>query len=260
MAAVEQPITEDELQRYVDGRLDAQRLADLERYLASQPELSRRVAAWRAQRDGLRAAFGSVASEPIPPELNLNRLLEQRLYRRPVWWRLAATVVLSLGVGAAGGWYFSTASPPSRTQIAMTLLQQQAMATHAVYTLDARHPIEVTAAEREHLAQWLSNRLHRSVTPPDLSGLGYHLLGGRLLATEHGGAFALFVYEDASANRLSVLFRPMSPDMRAQHADISSGSLNGCTWIDKGMGYAVTAVAPETTLDQVANRISAQSG
>ena len=45
------------------------------------------------------------------------------------------------------------------------------------------HPIEVAATERDHLAQWLSNRLSRSVTPPALDALGYRLIGGRLLAT-----------------------------------------------------------------------------
>lgn len=260
MAAGERPISEDELQFYVDGRLDPARLADVERYLATQPDLSRRVASWRAQRDGLRAMLASGGSGPTPPELNLNRLLEARLQRRPTWWRLAAAVVLSLAVGGAGGWYVTAMSPPNRSELALSLLQQQALASHAVYTLDPRHPIEVGAAESDHLAQWLSNRLHRSVTPPDLSGLGYRLLGGRLLATEHGNAAALFAYQDSTGNRLSVLLRPMASDLRTRHVDISNGSLNGCTWIDNGMGYAVTAVAPETTLDQIADRITAQHG
>jgi anti-sigma factor RsiW len=257
---VEQPISTDELHAYVDERLDSERRRDVEHYLESQPELARRVAAYRAQRDGLRAVFAARALEPVPPELNLSRLLEARLAQRPTWWRIAATVVLCLGVGGAAGWYLTASPKPSRIELAMSLLQQEAMASHAVYADDSRHPVELTAADSSHLSQWLSNRLRRSVTPPDLSALGYHLLGGRLLATEHGGAAALFVYDASDGTRLTVLLRPMAPELHAARADISQGKLNGCTWIGGGMGYAVVAAAPDATLDDVVDQINRQAG
>jgi len=123
---------------------------------------------------------------------------------------------------------------------------------------DSRHPIEVTAADGAHLSQWLSNRLRRDVVPPDLSAVGYRLLGGRLVATERGAAAALFVYDNAQGDRLSVLLRPMAPELRAVRSDIAKGSLSGCTWIGGGMGYAVVAPAPDQTLDRVADQISRQ--
>lgn len=260
MSSADRPISEDDLHAYVDDRLDRARRHEIEHYLDDQPELSRRVAAYRTQRDVLRSALASRAAEPIPPELNLSRLLEVRLRQRNPWWRMAAAMILCLGIGGAAGWYLTATPSPSRIELAVSLLQQQAMASHSVYATDTRHPIEVAASEQDHLAQWLSNRLHRSVTPPDLSAAGYHLLGGRLLATEHGGASALFVYDDAQGNRLSVLMRPMAPEFRAAQADISQGSVNGCTWIAKGMGYAVVAVEPDQTLNEIADQISRQAG
>lgn len=258
--AAERPIAEDELHAFVDDRLETTRRREVERYLESQPELSRRVFAYRAQRDSLRMALASPAAEPIPPELNLSRLLDERLRRRTPWWRLAATVVLCLGLGGAAGWYVGSAPRLSRTELAMSLLQQQAMASYAVYAPDRRHPVEVAAAEPDHLSTWLSNRLHRTVAPPDLGTFGYHLLGGRLLATERGNAAALFVYDNAQGDRLSVLMRPMSPELRSTRADIGDGGVNGCTWIDNGMGYAVVATLPDTTLDRVADQISREGG
>jgi anti-sigma factor RsiW len=260
MAAAEQPTSTDELHAYVDDRLDADRRQAVERYLEAQPELARRVAAYRRQRDGLRAAFVPLADNPIPPDLNLDRLLEARLQQRPIWWTAAAVVVLCLGLGGAAGWYLGASPQQGRTELAMSLLLQQAMASHAVYADDRRHPIEVAAADREHLSQWLSNRLRRAVAPPDLSALGYRLLGGRLVATEHGGASALFVYEDADGHRLSVLLRPMAPELRAIRADVAQGALNTCTWIASGMGYAVITTAPDQTLDQIADHVSRQAG
>ena len=260
MTAADRPISEDELHAYVDGRLAPSRRQEVEHYLAAQPELSRRVAAYRAQREGLQAALAARAAEPIPPELNLSRLLEARLRQRNAWWRLAASVLLCLGLGGAAGWYLGSPATLGRTAMAMSLLQQQAMASYSVYAADRRHPIEVAASERDHLTQWLSNRLRRSVAPPDLSAHGYRLLGGRLLATERGGAAALFVYDDAQGNRLSVLMRPMAPELSAARSDISQGAVSNCSWIDKGIGYGVVAVASDATLDQVADQISRQAG
>jgi anti-sigma factor RsiW len=258
MTAAERPIAEDELHGYVDGRLDTARRQEVERYLDAQPELARRVAAYRAQRDDLRAALAARATEPIPLELNLSRLLEARLRHRQGWWKFAASMLLCLGLGGAAGWYLGLTPKLERTAVAVSLLQQQALATHTIYATDKRHPIEVAATERDHLSQWLSNRLHRNVAPPDLSASGYRLLGGRLLATEHGGAAALFVYDDAQGNRLSVVMRPMAPEMRAPHADIAQGAVNGCSWIDKGMGYAVVAATSDEALDRIAEQISRQ--
>jgi anti-sigma factor RsiW len=254
----ERPISEDELHAYVDGRLEPARRQEIEQYLATQPALSQRVAAYRAQREELQAALAPRAAEPIPPELNLSRLLEARLRRHHGWWQLAASVVLCLGLGGAAGWYLTAPVRPDRTALAMSRLQQQAMASHTVYAADRRHPIEVAADERDHLKQWLSNRLQRKVAAPDLSTLGYHLLGGRLLATERGTASALFVYDDAQGNRLSVLMRPMSPELSAGHTDSSQGGMRNCAWIDRGIGYAVVAVAPDATVDQIAAQISRQ--
>ncbi|HEX3399005.1 MAG TPA: anti-sigma factor [Acetobacteraceae bacterium] len=258
MTAAERPISEDELHAYVDERLDRVRRQEVEHYLDAQPEQARRVAAYRAQRDGLRAALASRAAEPVPPELNLSRLLEARLRQRHGWWRLAASVILCLCLGGAAGWYLGLPAQPTRTEVAVALLQQQAMASHTVYASDKRHPIEVVAAEKDHLTQWLSNRLHRSIVPPDLSSTGYRLLGGRLLATEHGGAAALFVYDDAQGNRLSVLMRPMAPELHATRSDYSQGTTNACMWIVKGIGFAVVGAAPDRTLDQIADQISRQ--
>jgi anti-sigma factor RsiW len=260
MTAAVRPISEDELQAWVDDRLDAARRQEVDRYLATQPELMRRLTAYQVQRDGLRQAFAMRAAEPIPPELNLGRLIEARLRTRWLPWRVAAAIVLALGIGGAGGWYLGSPSAPDRTALAVSLLRQQAMTSHTVYAADGRHPIEVAASEREHLARWLSNRLHRTVAPPDLSAAGYQLLGGRLLATEHGGAAALFMYVDAAGNRLSVVMRPMADGLHAARSDVSEGAVNGCTWIDRGIGYAVVAAAPDAALDQVAREISQQMG
>jgi anti-sigma factor RsiW len=252
-----QPIREDELQAYVDGRLDAARRAAVERYLADSPKEAGRIAFYTRQRDALRAALEGDSAQPLPPELNLARLVEERLRRRRAPWQIAAGLVLALGIGATGGWLVGRPGNAGRDAVALSLLENQAMATHAVYTSDPRRPVELGAADKDHMSAWLSKRLRRNVAPPDLSGLGYSLVGGRLLATEHGGAAALFVYENAAGTRLSVLMRPMAPDLRATRTEMRRGDVNLCAWITKGMGYAVTAALPDRDLDQASRTIAA---
>jgi hypothetical protein len=73
-----------------------------------------------------------------------------------------------------------------RTERAIALLEREALATHAVYSADLRHPIEVSVAEQDHLKRWLSNRLNRAVAPPDLAAIGY-----QLDASENSAFFAM---------------------------------------------------------------------
>jgi anti-sigma factor RsiW len=63
-----------------------------------------------------------------------------------------------------------------------------------------------------------------------------------------------------TGHRLSVLLRPMAPELRAIRTDVAQGALNSCTWIASGMGYAVVTKAPDQTLDQIADHVSRQAG
>ena len=64
------PITEADLQAYVDGRLAEGRRGEVEAWLASRPDETERVAQLRAQRDALRALYDSVLDESVPERLS----------------------------------------------------------------------------------------------------------------------------------------------------------------------------------------------
>lgn len=254
MSEANRPIEESDLHAYVDGRLNPTRRAAVEHYLRQRPEDAERVAAYQAQRDTIRAAFAARV-EPLPPELSLDRIMEHWARRRAPRWLMAASVVVALGFGTAAGWLLHAPPGTSRTRQAMLLLEQEALSSHLVYSRDQRHPVEISAAEEPHLKQWLSNRLNRAVAPPDLTALGYYLIGGRLLATEHGGAAALFMYADGQGQRVSVLLRPMAPDLHAREADIADKGVNGRAWITNGLGIAVTAALPEDQMARIAEQV-----
>jgi anti-sigma factor RsiW len=249
------PLAEEELHAYVDSQLDAERLPEVQRYLQEHPDIGRRVATWRAQRDALKAALSPVAAEPLPPRLGLEGLIQERLRRRRMPWRAAAVALLTFGLGGAGGWLLhDRLQPPTST---MTLLAQQAVANHIVYTADRRRPTELGAQQRDDLARWVSNRLNHPVAPPDLSADGFSYMGGRLAATTDGPA-GLFMYDGPDGVRLTIFVLPLhrAPEAPIQHIDFAH--MNGCAWIDKSIGYTVVGKFPPTVLRRLAEVVRRQ--
>ena len=251
------PIPEEDLHAWIDGQLAPERQAAVLRYLQEQPDVARRVDAWHDQREALRAAFAAVAAEPVPPRLGLERLIQQRLGRRRLPWRAAASVVLAFGLGGVGGWFLRGGQPPPAA--AITLLAQQAVANHVVYTADRRRPTELGAQQRDDLARWVSNRLNHQVAPPDLSADGYSYMGGRLAATPDGPA-GLFMYDDPQGVRLTVFVLPLNAaaTMPIQHVDFAH--VDGCAWIDKSVGYTVVGNLPPPELRRIAELVRRQLG
>ena len=57
----------------------------------------------------------------------------------------------------------------------------------------------------------MADRLGRRVDVPNLGGLGYHFIGGRVLAAV-GGPAAMLMYGDAGGSRVTVYIQPMATD------------------------------------------------
>lgn len=62
-------IPDEKLMAYVDGELDEQGRGEIERAMASDVELARRIARERSLRGVLRAAYGPALAEPVPDRL-----------------------------------------------------------------------------------------------------------------------------------------------------------------------------------------------
>jgi anti-sigma factor RsiW len=254
MTGPQGPIAEEELHAYIDGLLGDERRAAIERYLQTHPETAERFAVYAAQRQALRTAAFAAARDPIPPNLNLARLLEEALRSRRRSWRAAAGVVLALGLGVGTGWFAGQRPPTGIDAIA-----QEAAASYAVYATDKRRPVEVWATEKDDLTRWLTNRLNRPVSPPDLSSRQYQLLGGRLIATPHGPA-ALFMYENSRRVRLAIYLRPVAGGETTPIRATDVNYLDGCTWIERGVGYSLVAAEPYDKLEELARLAREEPG
>src|SRR5690348_13734743 len=90
--------SEQDLQDYTDGRLDAGQQAEIAAYLADHPETAARIERDRAHIAGMHALYDSVLTEPIPPSM-LALLQRAARRRRP---RLAIAAVALVGVVILG--------------------------------------------------------------------------------------------------------------------------------------------------------------
>lgn len=249
------PITEDDLHAYVDGVLEPERRVEVAAYLEGHPDVAKRIAGFADQRELLRKALAPIADEPLPPQLNLSRIIEGRQRRRlPFGWAIAAMLMLS--IGGLSGWVVRGSLQSSSGGLAA--LAQEAAYSYQVYAPDRVRPVEMRATDSAQLVQWVSNRLHQPVKLPDLTGSGYRLMGGRLIATSHGPA-AMFMYDDDRGERLVVLTRPMTTDQSAPMAPHSQDNVAGFAWADGGMGYSLMGQVAAESLKPIANEVRRQA-
>jgi len=251
------PILEEDLHAFVDSLLEPERRREVQDYIDHRPEVAELVSRLSAQRQALRAAFSDIVNEPVPSRLNLQRLIEERsapLERGPVW-RIAAAIVLTLGLGGTGGWMARGAS--EKTSAGIASLSLEANTNYAVYASDTVRPVEIDGAHKAELVRWVSKRLKRPVPVPDLERSGFHLIGGRLVATEHGPA-AMFLYDDEKGTRLALLARPMAIQHNTLTMQRNNGPFGGYSWADDGLGYSVVGNDDAADLHPLADEVRRQ--
>jgi anti-sigma factor RsiW len=262
MNAVHGGVEDPELNAFVDGRLPAERAAAVDAYLAAHPGEKARLQHYAEQRQLLRDAFAAMTAEPIPVHLRVARLLAE--HRRRRYWQLgaAAAAVVFLVVGGIGGWAARNWGigllPPNQSEQAAATeraITADALAAHRVFSVDIRHPVEVDAAQEAHLVQWLSKRLGRPLVVPDLSSVGFQLMGGRLLPSE-GGPAAQFMYQKGN-NRLTLYERSDTAGETAFRYSEEHG-IGVFYWSDQDFGYALSAKADRQQLLQLAEIVYRQ--
>lgn len=251
------PITEADLQAYVDDRLTPERKATLAAWLVEHEAEAARVHAYRAQRDALRAQLAPVLEEPVPAMLDVR--LGIKVGPRTGRLALPTIAACALGLlllGGTGGWALHGIDAPPAGGTAA--LAREAIASYAIYARDPVRPVEMTADQTPALDDWLSLRIGRPVAAPDLSSAGLHLIGGRLLPTEYGPA-GLYLYRDPSGDRIALYVRPMKVDSTHRMTPREDQGVRGWTWADDGLGFGVFGTAPQDLLHSTADLVRAQT-
>ncbi|MBV9261299.1 MAG: anti-sigma factor [Pseudolabrys sp.] len=251
MTDLNTPITDDELHAYVDGELPADRQGAVLEWLAANPEAAAQVAGWRAQAEAIRARYGAVASEPVPPRFKI-----ETLSRRGRSWTAiaAAAAVAAFMVGSVSGWVARGASAANPN--GLELLTSDALDAYKLYVVEVRHPVEVPGDERAHMTQWLSKRLGADLKIPELQDIGLKLVGGRLLPGATGAA-AFYMYETASGERFTIYCAKAGEPDSALHYKGAEGTA-AFYFVDKDIAYVVSGPANRDRLEKVTQEIYAQ--
>ncbi len=222
---------EAELQAYIDKELDDERRSQIDRWLEEHPDEAATLAHYRAQNQALHDAFEPLLSRPASERF---RSLDRVQVNTSRLWQLAAA--LAFIIGAGGGWganeYFH-AGPSADLALA-----RDAVVAHRVYEVEVRHPVEVAANEEKHLVAWLSKRLDAPVLAPDLSPLGFQLVGGRLLPAASGPA-AQFMYENETGDRLTLYVEPNRTGEETAFRFVEQDDIAAFYWKDGPLAYAL---------------------
>lgn len=248
------PIGDDDLNAWVDGRLDGARRDAVAAYLADHPEIAAAAADDARLRDALRDALRPKFEEPIPARLRVAHLAAAGRQRARARARAMAAALAAFAVGLGGGWFAARElpAPPAATLVA------EATLAHRTFAVEVAHPVEVAATQQDHLMRWLSKRLGRPLAAPDLSPHGFRLMGGRLLPGGAGAA-AQLMYEDGSGRRLT-LYVEVAEGGATAFRFAQSGGEATFAWVDRGFGFAVTAPAAREALLPIAESVYRQLG
>jgi len=242
-------VTADDIHAYVDGQLSPERAAIVKAYIAENGDAAAQEADYRLINEAIRTQLDDALDRPLPFD-------QVALLRRRTVWRVRP-VAAALGwmvIGTALGWGIAMRAPGPGV---LDQLASRSTAAYGVFSPEVLHPVEVSADQTVHLSEWLTNRMGRQVSIPQLSGLGFDLVGGRLLVDADAPA-AMLMYQKADGRRIVVyVSRQLSSDRPTGmkfRREMGSGVV---TWANDRGGVAVVGGFTEDELIPAARLIQA---
>lgn len=176
------PTCEAMVDAYVDGELTATESADFERALAVCPDCRKRLGSARAIGGLLR----ELPTEPAPDLLRARIERELRGIARPRermrWMAIAASLIVAVGIGWAGGMLTGRGNG-----------EQDALIASYLRVAMAEHTVDVASSDRHTVKPWYAGRVDYAPPVHDLTVSGFPLLGGRLDVLD-GRKVAVLVY------------------------------------------------------------------
>lgn len=228
--------SEHDLHAYVDGRLDGERRDAVERFLARHPERAAEIDAWRRDAQALRAELGAADALPDNPALHPAALRARLHTRRRARLSLASAALVCLLLGGLGGWH----ARGIRSETAAAPMSD-AIEAYRLLVGDGGASPDLVSRSEDDIQAWLDRHFAQATRVPDLSGAGFHPVGGRLFATDQGAA-AMVLYRDADGDAISFYVRPPGPRHRLlPQGQRSDRGLLAQYWSGQGYNYAMVS-------------------
>lgn len=251
-------ISEAQINAFLDGQLDEKEEAEVLAHLEQDPTLLYRFRRKADQKHQVTAevddALGDDEVDPATEALAASlsaRIARQERRRRVTRWLGAGASALAI---AAVGWFSHEAFVEARDPRLPPLVADAAR-DHQLFARSPK-PVEFTASDTATMVRLFSNHLGEAVQIPDLSAIGYRLVGGRLLGAEEG-PFVQLLYDDGDDHLLTVYLakHAVPGDNVVQLAEISG--LGAGYWGAEDLSYALVAEAPLEQVREIATTLTA---
>ncbi|WP_417579133.1 anti-sigma factor family protein [Pelagibacterium sp.] len=251
------PVSEDDLHAFVDGRLDASRAEQVRTHLDADGALAGELGTWRANEAALSellSSYAYAAPSDIPQRPNWLKAKFEN------WPAMVAALLVAFGLGGGVG-YLARGSWPLSGQGELVgsdeaWLEVAARDVFLTYVREVRHPVEVDASERDHLVNWLGNRIEKPFTAPSLADLGFELVGGRLLPIG-GKPGAMLMYENANGDRATILMARNAGARDTAFRFSEDLGVNTFRWIDGPLAYAISGFLDRGALEDISREVYA---
>jgi anti-sigma factor RsiW len=242
--SIQANIKDEELHAFIDGELDEANLGRVEKAVDADPELSARVAAFRADKARLVSLYGGGLHEPLPREWIARIEDESRRTRLPrtAWAVLAIAASFVLVLSGTIVWRQSSAVP--RGDVVADALAARTLAQKPDYVVPVSTQGDVQA-ESAVMAKSLDTR----VKAPDLSRMGWRLVGIDVYSSP-APSFDLR-YVDARGRRVTLYIRRSPGSTRFDILEIKG--LKVCVWQDIIISTVVTGDMSAGEMERLAS-------
>lgn len=260
------------LMAYVDGEIDAATAREIEKAVAADPALAARARLFRDSASMLRGAYGNALHEEVPERLiaavqpkaaatetkKVVRLSLRRPARQIVGWALAASLGALMIGGGSTYWYIAAnkgGAEGLQSASAEKWLDHVA-GFYDVYDVamkkEDRLLVDFKADDIPELTKWFSARMNRKLSVPDLSGMGFHPQGGRLLII-NGKPAAQFLYMSDSGELVGLVIAFTTGDYQPARTERRQ-NVNIVHWRNAGYAYAFVGTIDTKRLQQLADK------
>jgi anti-sigma factor RsiW len=260
--------TDEQIQDYIDARLNERDRAAVAAYLLAHPQVAAEVEAIRRQSEALCALGQEILDEPVPE--NLRRLLRERpahvctelrpearratrrpICRRPSFLEAAAAILLFCAGGAIGWLAHGVARPaPSLSDMLLADMSR----AYAFYGAPD-YPVSFPPDRADEFGTWIGRTFERDVRPPDLADFGYRYRGGRVIPST-GANIGLFQFARAQAE-LAVFFWTTAAPPAVVRALHDRDGIAARFWHTDGLSFAVISGKANRDLETTAKAIFA---
>jgi anti-sigma factor RsiW len=242
-------MTNEELQGYIDGQLEAARRVEIDAQIEADPGLAEKAALFRADKLRLAKIYGGLADRPLPAHW-LARIEEPIPARPPVNWRLAVSGIAAALVAfvlVAGAFFIR---PISETR-GDTIIAEAIAARND--SLPVKETIAVGLRSNGAAAdRILASTLAMRAKAPDLGKYGYSLSAIRIYSHVPTGSAIELVYRGKNNDLLSLYVRHAAGEIGFKV--IEKDGLHVCLWQDEVVGMVMTGTMSDALMQRLAGK------